>query len=409
MISTFGILVIAIVIVCLIAALKSKSAAIIGGSFSIAIGFFLTVFTAGPIQQIPISHQITGRAEEHKMARPVGDIPGQPLEKLPASTQSNWNKIDTAVFQAEVFPGIKPAATSLAQRIGSMVTTNSNADKLTATLTIEESISDECRFAFQEALKKQLPKAKMITILGNTPEETEEGESEKQTDAQPPGIRLTLEVKDSSTHPAAWNGMGQFETGHLTCTMFTEDQPSKQISVVFDEKPWVDRWDEFVSKHPHHRYTVCTSSDLRSSANSASQSAMQNLQEIELDAGTVYGQKIWVQANQSLIVDRFAQKLTRPYGDVWREALLIDLQGPQAQALIATAHTNHIRMAQQQRSAEHQTWWQCLLLVAVFAAVAIIGMVLNLITEGYFRGRIVGTVAVGAVIVFGTVLVVMAS
>lgn len=410
MISTYGVLVIVIVIACLIAAVRSKSAAIIGGLFALAIGFFLTVFIARPIEQVSTSRQITGRAEERQVARLADGHIAAPLVRLPAATiKSNWNEIDTTLFQAEVFPGIKSAAMSLAHRIGPMVAADSDTDKASVILTLEKSISDECRFAFQEALNKQLPKAKLTTNLGNTTEETEEVESEGQTGVQPPGVRLTLEVEDSSTHPAAWNGMGQFETGHLTCTMFVQDQPTKRISVLFDEKPWVDRWDEFVSKHPHHQYAVCTSSDLRNTADSASQSAMHNLLEIELDAGAVYGQKIWVQANQSLIVDRFAQKLTRPYGDVWREALLVDLQGSEAESLKTTARTNHYRMALERRSVEHQTWWQCLLLVAVFAAVAIIGMVLNLITEGYFRGRIVGTVAVGAVIVFGTVLVVMAS
>lgn len=403
-VSSLGILLVAAVfIVVLIAVFKSKSTVMIATFFAFVIGLFLTVFFVRSERQVAgtrnmvwaQSHQ-TGRDEEHQVAR-----------RSAATTGSNWNEIDTALFQAEVYSGIKPAAISLAHRIGPMVTANTDAVDFPVLLTLKKSISDECRFAFQDALQKQLPKISLITEIADTPGKPKE--TEEPNDTQQPTVRLTLEVVDPTTHPAAWNATGQFESGDLACTVSVEGQTTKQISVVYNEKPWVDRWDQFVSKHPSHRYVVCTSSDLRSSPGSASESAMRNLQRIQLDAGTINHQKIWVQPNQTLIVDRFTQKLTRPYGDVWREALLVDLEGPEAEELKATARANHHRIVREQRSAESQTWWQCLLLVAVFAAVAILGMVLNLVTEGYFRGRIVGSIAVVALIAFGTILVFRAS
>ena len=102
--------------------------------------------------------------------------------------------------------------------------------------------------------------------------------------------------------------------------------------------------------------------------------------------------------DESHVADRFAQKLTRPYGDVWREAVLIDVTG---EAMRGTIEVAEARAARDSSIKKGGALLAVLLLLAIIA-VCFIG---NAVTQGYYRRPLNwGASAVGALIVFAVII-----
>ena len=98
-----------------------------------------------------------------------------------------------------------------------------------------------------------------------------------------------------------------------------------------------------------------------------------------------------------LVADRFSQRLSRPYGDVWREAILIDVtparlagfyqQADEAESVAFSSRTGRL-----------------LGFVAIMFIATILYFVLNAITRGYYRMPVV--MIVGALVLLVVIAVV---
>ena len=86
-------------------------------------------------------------------------------------------------------------------------------------------------------------------------------------------------------------------------------------------------------------------------------------------------------ATEPNVLDRFAQKLERPYGVVWREAVLVEitetaLRDARSQMPVPGSLSRDPRQA-----------WLILSLAIITSVAVVLCSLLNWITEGYYRGR----------------------
>ena len=324
-------------------------------------------------------------------------------EPVDSHTTTSWNSIDTKQFRTNTFPSAASAAKDLAKQVPTLLEEmyDNFADlpefKIQATISAQKA-DDE----FREELLKQFPK----TTFG-TGKKTDNGKkNEADTAASKTGdsktdtakiVHIKLVSTGLGSRTSAWDPPRHTDTGTLSC-IITSDQGSRSIRADYIEKPWVEQQDQFFSAYPARRFAVGSSTTLCESVQAARRSAMQSLQDIELSA-LWNGRKLNVVINDSLIIDRFLQKLERPYGTVWREAILVDLNGRKAESLIARTIDQVRTHTQSERESRSSTRFNIFVLIAVFAVTAMAGTVLNWITEGYFRGKITLVVIIFVIVI----------
>jgi hypothetical protein len=178
-------------------------------------------------------------------------------------------------------------------------------------------------------------------------------------------------------------------------------------SQVDDEsKGWATRFVDFVNEHPGRQWVVGTCDrpclSEAEAASSARDDAARKVYSVVArrvnargsDAAVLRG-LVWNDVqNNRLEADRFAEQFSRPYGKVWTESVLLDVSGERIQPLVDQYRQQlNVHHIQERRRAGVGGF--------VIAATALLYLVLNSLTRGYFtfRLRLVAMIIVGAVLI----------
>jgi hypothetical protein len=241
---------------------------------------------------------------------------------------------------------------------------------------------------FAEQLRFELPDSDVTVFDGSATKPSAQGEIESGT------VVLTLSMEDERYEPAPWDIRLQQKSGQHRCDIVTSNGWSN-VTSDYVEKPWVEAFDVFVSARPRQRFVVGYSEKFVSSERAAQELAMQDAIS-KSRVATVAGGS--VTADITHVVDRFAQKLSRPYGDVWREAVLLDVSEERMAKVIEHVHMEAMLVQQHNASV-------ILSLLILFGVSMVLCVVLNLLTQGYYRNRLLVTGGAVLTIVFLLVLV----
>ena len=93
-------------------------------------------------------------------------------------------------------------------------------------------------------------------------------------------------------------------------------------------------------------------------------------------------------ASGSLVADRFVSRVHRPYGDIWSEAILVDVSSARLGS-IAREHAIWLSGRQHARRGAAAS------IVGMSVAILLIYAVVNAVTKGYFRGYLRTGAALG--------------
>lgn len=164
----------------------------------------------------------------------------------------------------------------------------------------------------------------------------------------------------------------------------------------YTEKPWVDRYAEFVSQQPQRSWLRVVGSTFTNDEPAANRDAVRAAVDALLPrvrtvleantqlnlVGEVPDHEIRQQLQAALernelVADRFSQQLDGAFGTVWRAALLIDADPAQLTAVVQQAQT----AAQTQQRHSLATGLAVLLMLGL---VLVLYYVLNELTKGYF-------------------------
>lgn len=322
---------------------------------------------------------------------------------IPNSPPSNWESaIEFVEFQASLYPGIVECAEPLAQQISEVVRQKdfatgldqaSDGEGVDFYLRIEDDFSshnDANSFfsSFMKSLQKNFPRSelRLASIVRGRPMKLKRDQ-----------INLTFSMQVESNDISPWDINRRAATGNVVCQIST-DSNSTDAVLRFADKPWVNRFDEVVSGLPNRQFVVGYSDKLASSESVARELAMKNAQaQVRIAAGNGVNTLI----DDSMVIDRFAQKLSRPYGDVWREAVLVDITDEAMLGLVEFA-------AQGQRNQSIFRIGTTLTAVLFVLATVVICFLANMLTQGYYRKpiKVSGTGVAIAAIIFSFVLVI---
>ena len=146
-----------------------------------------------------------------------------------------------------------------------------------------------------------------------------------------------------------WNG----RSGQLVCQLKRSGRRGK-IELVSDfiEKPWAADPDMFMSQNVKQKLIIGFSPRFATSEQEARASALKDANvRLAKSTNTIFQANYDIEKN---IVDRFVQKLTMPYGSVWRQAVLVDYGSPKASFQRFYGDTaTAVRVARGENSMEH--------------------------------------------------------
>ena len=212
------------------------------------------------------------------------------------------------------------------------------------------------------------------------------------------------------------------QQGTIYCSWKKEGgEKNNAASFDYETKPWLTETKQFVVQDSRYQWLIGRSQRLAKSPEEAAADAFSNvntqlLASNRLSIKTVFDSQEMMERN---VADRFVQKISMPYGDVWREAVLICLDPPSGinglearpNAIVSNASTSSAagrgRYANPSNTVAAQSYLapispeSALAMLAGF--VVLIGWVSNLLTQGYYRQQ-VNTTTVLAVGLIASVL-----
>lgn len=178
-------------------------------------------------------------------------------------------------------------------------------------------------------------------------------------------------------------------SGTFEVTVLSPSENAVHHSARFVDKPWVESMREFEATRPNGKFVVAKSR--RFTISEAAARARAEEAAIAMVVDTRGGEAI-ANAIRSgdLITDRFSQRLSASYGDVWREAILIDVTPARLTAL------QRVEKVAEARALTTVTG-RLLGFASLMIIATVLYFMLNLLTRGYYRlpiGMIVGTCVV---------------
>jgi hypothetical protein len=273
---------------------------------------------------------------------------------------------------ADVYPSRQSAIRALAQRLPDAI--NQINDKPAVFhFSADESSPDAA--AIYDALQSHFPTARFIPA----------------TDSAPPAVNdVTLKLVIDEQSPKSPRAAAK---GTVRMTLSSSNRATS-LSTKFSQCDWADDLTNYTTEHPGHTWIVarspkpCASStEARHSAEEAAVEMLMALMKPTAPSATLppgEGRSNIHRGdirNQLPISDRFVQQFRRPYGNVWEEAILLDVS-PQWTKTIRSRQAEVISMRE---TRVHTTVASmAIVILAILVAYALA----NMMTKRYFMFRL---------------------
>lgn len=371
-----------------------------------AVGFILVIWLLR-------SHEvgIADQAPEQIVFRPDSNMTSLPPIAVAVDAHSDgeiWRDVVDEEFDADIYPSSVIAARALARQLVPLVKSRvlpEDASPTGFTIVPESGLPNEGDIASELAsvLQARFTVPAMI------------GEATAVPPAEGSGqilVSLTSPRKRSQAS-APW-GSGQPEiSGSLKATVPGETGEF-ELASQFIEKPWVAQFDQFASSNPQRNFVLARSDHFSASPESAfliadqrgAESITRMLMPLVQEGQVTLIPDIEIQTRNTIrwliqsgvfVRDRFVQRLKRPYGDVYRAAVLFEVQPHQLETLRGEIYTIS-RNRQRDRQASVSFLGGA---VVIFGVVTLLCLFLNQATRGYYRAKLSAVCLCGGAVLIG--------
>lgn len=336
------------------------------------------------------------------------DTPWTPQSARIAADSDNppaWQEGADLPLEADIYPSKPAAARALARQMASMLaearnTAGQGAGAVTLKITGEDDSTVTSQFT--AALRQASPG---IVI--------DMGPAEAGSTAPPDGKPYVIELSNRRTgisnvtyvtdHSSSTTNIPR---GAMQAKLIAPNAGGSIRHAEWLSKPWVDDLSEFRDTDPFNRHTTWFVARSQQMCNSQSEAFNQaydqavehlyqqvtaNLPQLSpadrMAAGLQGGEaqlrsRLAAEVRSSrLAADQFSQRFDRPYGTLWRAAVLVDTS-PENLQRIVTQNTGIVR-------ARTNSWaWTAGAVVSLAILVCLVYLFLNLATRGYYAGRL---------------------
>jgi hypothetical protein len=327
-----------------------------------------------------------------------------------------WKPDNVVDWRADVYPSAESAARALGVQIAlALKDTLQDEEVELKSVQVYGQVEPEVQSAAAAGLLGQLPSAEVI-LQATTPtrmmrRETiyvEVGIVDRFARGRPSGRRLPGERFPGEEHGGSLRLSIKGVPGGIS------------RSARFIAKDWVDDYSGFLNLDPGRQWivgashTACTTEGeakqqaAESAAMQLAPLALKRIGQLDDSVHPISPSKESVQnwfesrlQTGTVLADRFVQRYLRPYGEIWREEVLVEVT-PElidecAEALLGT----HI--------AWRSNWKRTILSVAgMVLLICLMYLFLNSVTKGYFATRLRVSAIIAIVVVGGLVFLVIA-
>ncbi|MHC4880618.1 MAG: hypothetical protein ACYTGL_29555 [Planctomycetota bacterium] len=330
-----------------------------------------------------------------------------PAANTPAEVPAAWLPEVDEQFEADIYPSAELAARALTWNwrghFEKLMTRGVNKPTHVRMTCRDRTVDvDELRLleAMDEEIRTRFPDARVLLTTAS--------EARKPSERLPDEISIVLSVfqpKKRSRGPNLDNEQREsFEVNGVLSAAFSGQDWNLAGIARFIEKPWLSATSEFLSLRHNTTYLVVRSDKLAASRSLASRDVLGqaanrlgHLIDPHEDQGLPRPASVMLLEQLEAgkyIADRFVQRLKRPYGDVYREALLIDIGNTNLRDMIQVT-VNEVR--QHLAASEHQTATRVsgvVGVVLVVGSLTVLYLLVNWLTKGYYRGPLTVVVCV---------------
>lgn len=275
-------------------------------------------------------------------------------------------------FDADTYPSLKSAAVSLGARWGREASRRLDQQVKEIEIHSRHNVPDGIAHAVRTGIASAL--------TGVTVQVAEE---DCASSATVHCVSLTLYDQEDHHWRMGVRESGQFTVQSDLCT----------VNARYTEKPWVEDFGAFVNVRPGESWLIARSPDPclteHEAATKAIASATQQIFPLVRDRlrdgrwGHADDQRLLDQIRhqlameRKLVPDKFLQRAERPYGGVFRQAILVDLSPPNLEKLIMLSRQNVVG---------HRQSFAAVLIsaAALFLVVYLLYLFVNSMTRGYF-------------------------
>ena len=359
----------------------------------------------------------------------VGIRPGRPYRPAPIvhpthphpadqsipAPQANdiWLPAVDKTFDADVYPSPRVAARPLASKLAPLLSNVTPDGQPPSVIRIDgqglrlpgqsQIVAD-----MAEVLRGEFETARVMT----KPTAIENIETN--------GVSIRLYISNPTTrHGTVWDPDFKEMSGQLLARFRGHIDTELTCDVRFVDKPWVEDYSTFISTRPERQWLLAQSNEFASTQHEAEEQAIRAAAEMLCQSAwdtlrqrlspsadvALFRQKVidsLVEAIRSgeLVVDKFAQRFSRSYGDVWRQAILLDLSRGGLDAIARSAPVEPPKRAPLRWSLIG-SWAST---VGLVGFICVVYAFLNLATKGYYawslRLTLMVIAAVGVMLLF---------
>jgi hypothetical protein len=364
-----------------------------------------------------------------------------------------WQVTVENEFEADLYPSVETAAKALGQKIAPKVASIATKQKSTleAYITRTKWASSETATMERKSLDWLRHEIHNILQLPSLTINVDKGTDGKRSTFPAGSMVLQVKILNWTRGSAPWTRMHRDQIhGTLQISMQYENEELVE-SVQFIDKPWVSNFSLFLSQEPGEHYFIAQSKKPCTGSSEARHQALEDAAEqlayrIVENAGryrmqfNVGKRSRWelrkiqalvrteLEGNQSersqetsgpyvvrssdvsymnqihsnqrgkYISDRFVQRFHRSYGDVWREALLVNASKENIDTL-AGMYAQTLRQ-------ERESWLRIVLsALGMLGMVCVVYVFLNSATKGYYTVALRVAAVVLAMAIIGIAMV----
>lgn len=327
-----------------------------------------------------------------------------------ADSQSDgevWRDVVEEEFETDIYPSATVAARALAHQIVPMVPFRvlpKDVSPTRFTIVPDSGLPQESDFSIE-----------LASVLENrftVPAKI--GAAAARPSPISGHVIVTLTCPQKTTQASApWSTDQPEITGSLKATVLGE---AGEVAVMtkFIDKPWVAQFDQFVSTNPERNLLLSRSHRFAASTEAAfvlaeergadgiaqmlmplvRQSGVQLIPDIEIQTRNTVR---WLINSGVFVQDRFVQRLSRPYGDVYRAAILLEVKPDQLETLKGEIYT----ISRSRQREQHASVSFIGGAVVIFGVVTLLCLFLNHATRGYYRARLSAVCLCGGAVLIG--------
>jgi hypothetical protein len=286
------------------------------------------------------------------------------------TTAAIWSPGIEDQFEADIYPSQISAVRSLGLRMAKPVR-NVFGDQASPKriIVLKGNIDHQLVQEFGNAVAKAFPETSWFA-------------RNEWSGIEPNEVGMKLEYVDVENRRAQWknNADRSITSGRIEATAMVKDKQST-INARFVEKPWIDDFAEFLNNKPNSRFLVAKSSESCLSEAEANRQAIENACAQLGPLLTKLRDPIKLSSNDILengmVVDRFVQSFYGSAGNIWRQALLIDVSNEKLNQLVR----RNVMIARARRFGFIRTISS---IAGLFILIIIVYAFLNAATKGYY-------------------------